>query len=83
MTAVSKYELAVWNIFIFNMLIFQYIILVIGTSRLSLPHGLKTPNRNEIVYGKYRESLSYPHPPMHDNIVIWRYETQPYRPILL
>ncbi len=43
MTAVSKYELAVWNIFIFNMFIFQHIILVIGTSRLSLPHGLKTP----------------------------------------
>ncbi len=65
MTDVSEYELAVLNIFIFNMLVFQYvwkyIISVIGTSRLSLTHacasGLKSPNSYEIAYDKYRESL--------------------------
>ncbi len=96
MTAVFEYELAVLNIFIFNMLVFQYvwkyIISVIGTSRLSLSgtRGLKSPNSYEISYDKYRESLSCPHPPMHDNIVyrrshrlaIWRYEKWPYRPTL-
>ncbi len=68
MTAVSEYELAVLNIFIFNMLVFQYvwkyIISVIGTSRLSLSlsrtRGLKSPNSYEIAYDKYRESLSCP-----------------------
>ncbi len=97
MTAVSEYELAVLNIFIFNMLVFQYvwkyIISVIGTSRLSLSlmHLRFKLTKYEIVYDKYRESLSCPHPPMHDNIVyrrshrlaIWRYEKWPYRPTLV
>ncbi len=65
------------------MLVFQYvwtyIISVIGTSRLSLSRtrGLKSPNSYEIAYDKYRESLSCPHPPMHDNIgdlTGWRYD---------
>ncbi len=51
---------------------------------LSRTHGLKSPNSYEIAYDKYRESLSFPHPPMHDNIVyrrshrlaIWRYESR-------
>ncbi len=74
------------------MLVFQYvwkyIISVIGTSRLSLIHAqFKSPNSYEIAFDKYRESLSCPHPPMHDNIMyqrshrlaIWRYEKWPYR----
>ncbi len=58
MTAVSEYELAVLNIFIFNMLVFQYvwkyIISVIGTSRLSLSRtrGLKSPNSYEIAHAR-------------------------------
>ncbi len=77
MIAVSEYELAVLNIWIFNMLVFQYvwkyIILVIGPSRLSLMHAqFKSPNSLEIAYDKYRESLSCPHPRMHDNIVYLR-----------
>ncbi len=57
---------------------------------LSRTRGLKSPNSYEIAYDKYRESLSCPHPSMHDNIVylrshrlaIWRYEKWPYRPTL-
>ncbi len=63
---------------------------VIGTSRISLSRtrGLKSPNSYEIAYDKYTESLSCPHPPMHDNIVyrrsvIWRYEKWLYRPTLV
>ncbi len=50
------------------------VILVIGTSRLSLSstHGLKSPNSYEIAYDKYIESLSCPHPPMYNNIVYRR-----------
>ncbi len=96
MTAVSEYELAVLNILIFNMLVFQYIwkyiISVSVTSRVSLPHmWFKWPHSYEIAYDKYRESLSCLHPPMHDNIVyrrsdrlaMWRYEKGPYCPTLL
>ncbi len=54
MTAVSEYELAVLNIVISYMLVFQYvwkyIILVIGTSRLSLYEN----------YEEYRVSLLPP-----------------------
>ncbi len=68
--------------------VWKYIISVIGTSRLSLIHmQFKSPNSYEIAFDKYRESLSCPHPPMHDNIMyqrshrlaIWRYEKWPYR----
>ncbi len=74
MTAVSEYVLAVLNIFIFNMLffsMFESILfrLLLLPGFLSLTHGLKSPNSYEIAYDKYRESLSCPHPPMHDNIV--------------
>ncbi len=62
-----------------------------GSLSLSRTRGLKSPNSYEIAYDKYRESLSCPHPPMHDNIVyrrshrlaIWRYEKWPYRPTLM
>ncbi len=41
----------------------KYIILVIGTSRLSLMHTqFKSPNNYEIAYDKYREFLSCTHP---------------------
>ncbi len=74
MTAVSEYELAVLNIFIFNMLVFQYvwknIISVIGTSRLSLSLslslsrtcGLKSPNSYEIAYNNVQSFSLLPTP---------------------
>ncbi len=57
MTAVSEYELAVLNIFIFNMLVFQYvwkyIISVIGRLlSLSRMHSLKSPNSYEIAHAR-------------------------------
>ncbi len=51
----------------------------LSTLSFSRTRSLKSPNSYEIAYDKYRESLSCPHPPVHDNIVYrdltgWRYD---------
>ncbi len=72
----------------FESILFRLLVL---PGSLSLTHARFKITKYEIAYDKYRESLSCPHPPMHDNIVyrrshrlaIWRYEKWPYRPTLI